>query len=144
MDAVTRSSELFALGYNCCQAVVGGVAESHGLDSGPCIKCAVAFGAGIARTGETCGAVTGALMAIGVLTSDPQDPSAKLAVYPRAQDFMARFREKHASLLCRDLVGCDIATPEGAQRMKELNLHQTICAGLVKDAVAIVEQMLTE
>ena len=54
-----------------------------------------------------------------------------------------RFRETHGALACRDLLGCDIHTPDGKQLANDQNLFETKCRGLVRDAAAMVESLLT-
>lgn len=61
--ATTRFSE----GMNCAQAIFTSFAEQIGLDAESALKISTAFGGGIAQTGATCGAVTGALMVISLL-----------------------------------------------------------------------------
>ena len=58
-------------------------------------------------------------------------------------DLSGGFRERHGALTCRDLLGCDISTPEGFARAKERGLFDTVCAKLVKDSVEILEDMLS-
>ena len=77
------------------------------------IALARQFGGGIAGTGETCGAVTGAALALSL-----RDYQAVEAVGPAAsrkalQEFTSRFRVEFGALRCRDLTGFDLTTPEG-------------------------------
>ena len=80
-------------GFNCSQAVFSTLAEPLGFDRSLALKIASPFGGGIGRTGETCGAVSGALMALGLQSgySEP-DPQAKERVYALAREYMHRFR----------------------------------------------------
>ncbi len=133
----------FDNGFNCSQAVFSAYAESLGLSRQDALRVAASFGGGIGRSGNTCGVVTGALMALGLRygATEP-DQQAKERMYAIAQEFMARFTARHGSVICRELVQADISTPEGRQAMRERNTHASVCSGLVEDAVAILDEML--
>ena len=107
-----------------------------------CLTVAGPFGGGMGAMGETCGAVTGALMALGVccgqeMATDPANALSPLyaRVYALAQDF----RERHGSLSCRKLTGCDFRTSAGREEAKARDLHHTLCQKLVASAVELVE-----
>ena len=94
----------------------------------------------MARTGETCGAITGSLMVIGLKhakTRKDDDDSRELA-YALAQELMDAFRERNGSLLCRDLLGVDVSTPEGIAVVREKDLFRTLCPKFVRDAAEII------
>jgi hypothetical protein len=55
-----------------------------------------------------------------------------------------RFRAQHRLLNCRELLGCDLSTPEGRQAAKEKNLYATVCNGFVRDAAKILNALLNE
>ncbi len=98
----------------------------------------------MARTGETCGAVTGALMVIGLhhaKTRKDDDESRELA-YAVAQEFMDAFRERNGTLICRGLLGVDVGTPEGMREVRERDLFRTVCPKFVRDASEIIEDVL--
>jgi C_GCAxxG_C_C family probable redox protein len=143
MKNIDRARAMFQQGYNCSQVVLAACGPGLGLDEASCLKVSAAFGGGMCRSAGTCGAVTGGLMAVGLRYGGVTiaDPSRKADVYARGQDFLARFRAKHGSIVCRDLLGCDLSTPAGLQQAKEQNLHEEVCSGLVCDAVAILNEM---
>jgi C_GCAxxG_C_C family probable redox protein len=134
---------LFNSGFNCAQAACAPYAEDFGIDQPAALRMAAGFGGGIGRTGETCGAVTGALMVLGMkYGATTGDPAAKERMYLIAQEFLKRFQEKHASLRCRDLVGADINTVEGRASMSARKTHATICSGLIAEATELLDEML--
>lgn len=143
MKPEDRAEELFRAQYNCSQAVMGACGESEGLTLDQSLRLSSAFGGGICRTAGVCGAVTGALMALGLRHGGctVADPSTKTRVYALGQDLMDRFRARHGSTLCRELLGCDISTPEGLAQSREQDLHNTRCVGFVRDAVALLEEI---
>ena len=130
-------------GYNCSQAVLGVFAEELGLDKEVAMKLASAFGGGM-RCGNVCGAVTGAMMAFGLkegqAIGEDQETKAKMNAY--AVEIQRRFKEKHQTILCKELLPYDITTPEGMEQIKAENLSRTRCDQLIADAVASVEDML--
>ncbi len=140
--AVTRFEE----GFNCSQAVFSVYAEELGLDKETALKISGTFGGGISRTGQTCGAVTGAIMALGLKfgATDAADKTTKEQAYSRAQEFARRFEARNEAITCKELLGCDISTPDGHKMAKELGLYGKICPKLVKDAAEIVEELLAE
>jgi len=98
------------------------------------------------RMGDTCGAVTGAFMVIGLTYGRirADDELSKEKVYQLVQEFAKRFRSRHGSIVCRDLLGYDLSNPEGGKTITENHLTETRCPLFVQDAVEILEEMLHE
>jgi C_GCAxxG_C_C family probable redox protein len=146
MKKADHAASVFADGFNCAQAVFSTAAPGLGLDEETAARIATPFGGGMARMGQTCGVVTGAFMAIGLArgNSSPADKETKEATYVVALEFVKRFMERHGSIACRDLLGCDIGTHEGHERAKQLKLFDTVCSKLVRDSVEMLEDMLAK
>lgn len=144
MRKADAAAAVFRDGFNCAQAVFSTLASDHGLDAATAAKIATAFGGGMARSGETCGVVTGAFMALGLARGNgaPKDIAIKEKTYELAREYVKRFTERHRSLLCRELLGCDISTHEGHEKAKQQGLFGTVCARLVRDSVEIVDELL--
>jgi C_GCAxxG_C_C family probable redox protein len=134
---------LFRQGFNCAQAVFSAFASQLGLEDKTALKLASPFGGGVARRGQICGAVSGALMAFG-LEHGAETPAGKEEIYRQSQELLRRFEEKHGSILCRDLIGCDLSTPAGRQEAADKGVSRSICPGLVKEAARIAREMLAE
>ena len=134
---------IFSQSFNCSQAVFSAFSTEYGLSGQAALKLASPFGGGLARRGEICGAVTGALLVLG-LAHGADTPAGKQRIYQLAQEYMRRFEGKHASLVCRELIGCDISTPEGWQNAREAGKFTEICPSLVRDAAEIVQAILEE
>jgi C_GCAxxG_C_C family probable redox protein len=134
----------FRESMNCSQAVLASFSGDMGMDEKTAIKIASAFGGGIARNGETCGAVTGALMAIGLkhFNTDLLPDEAKMHVYSLSNRFMQEFKTRNGSVKCKELLGVDLSTDEGRKKMREENLSQKVCKKLVCDSVEILEKLL--
>jgi C_GCAxxG_C_C family probable redox protein len=141
-----KAVENFSKGFNCSQAVLCVFAPEMGLDGKTASKVSCGFGGGIARGGDICGAVTGAVMALGLKIFSPEADlqQSKAQVYKMVNEFKKRFKKQHGSIVCRKLLGCNIATAKGAAKAVEDDLHHKVCVGLVKDAVKIVEEICVD
>lgn len=134
----------FKENFSCAQAIFAAYAPGMGVDKETALKVAGAFGGGMGRMGETCGAVTGAFMLIGLKYGPimADDKTAKDKTYKLVREFVERFKERNRSIVCRELLGVHPGTPEGSQAFKEKDLKNSICVKLVRDAAEIVEEML--
>lgn len=144
LSAGQRAVQFFGRGFNCAQSVLAALGPITGLDRETALRVGAAFGAGIGRQGEICGALTGAMLAIGLKFGKvkPEDDGAKEQTYYLVQKLAEEFRNRHGSILCRELLGCDLSTPEGLREARERNLFRLICPGYIKDSVDILEKIL--
>ena len=137
MTKQDQAESLFNEGYNCAQAVLGAFDKETGLSKEQAMKLAAPFGGGIGRTGETCGALTGLLMAYALMkeTGNKED---KLAAYERTRSLMDAFKKDAGSVFCRELKGA------GANETLLKNVPEAYknrpCVYLVRLAVAIGEK----
>ena len=126
--------------YNCAQTVFSLFAPELGIDEKTALKIASGFGGGMACA-ETCGAVTGAYMVIGMkhghATSNPDD-KAKTKMLIR--QFNEKFKQVHGSLICKQLTGFDISTPEGSDAAHKEGVFDTKCPVFLKTACKILEE----
>jgi len=141
-----RAVAYFKEGFSCSQAVLASYAQENGLTVEQALKVAGAFSGGMGRMGDTCGAVTGAFMVIGLKYGKirADDEPSKEKAYQLVQEFAKRFRRRHGSIVCRDLLGCDLSTPEGRKTATENHLTETRCPLFVQDAVEILEKIFKE
>lgn len=143
---IEEAKEMFANGFNCSQSVFSGIAASGviGISKEEALKISCPFGAGIARTGNTCGAVTGALMAIGAKygNTSGRDLVSKELTLEKSQLFLDRFTEKYGSLSCRFLIGADLSTPEGYQRALDDGLREKECMKFIETSLTILDEIL--
>jgi C_GCAxxG_C_C family probable redox protein len=130
------------LRFNCSQAIVRTYGPDYGLSALDAVRVSCGFGGGM-RRGDMCGAVTGALMILGLRfgARDASDTSAKAGVYSKVAEFYSKFESRCDSVSCRDLLGCDISTPEGMEHAASNNLFNTVCPKMVQTAAEILEQM---
>lgn len=135
------ADRLFMQRYACSQAVLAAFSEEYGLDYDLAIRLAAGLGGGMGRMAEACGALTGAFLVIGLHYGG--SPSRKERTYEKVRQAAEMFRARNGGCSdCRDLLGCDIGTPEGNRAAKENKLFKTVCRQLVRDAVEILEEIL--
>jgi C_GCAxxG_C_C family probable redox protein len=130
-------------GYTCAHSVLSAFAEDINLPE-EFVRVASIFGGGVARSGAMCGAITGALMVLGVKYGMrfPEDQETKEKGYELANILIERFREKNGAVTCRELLGHDPGDPEGQRMIGEEQLKVKLCPGFIKDAVEILEDYL--
>ncbi|MEI6101092.1 MAG: C-GCAxxG-C-C family protein [Eubacteriales bacterium] len=143
MDS-TASEALAAFnnGLNCAQTVLSAYCEKYGMDKETAYKIAGGLGGGF-RSGEICGAVSGAVLVIGLKYGQniPEDKLAKAECYVKTEEFIDAFRQMNGSAICRELLGCDISTSGGRDIAMEKDLFNTVCADLVKNAILLLEDL---
>lgn len=129
---------------NCSQAVLSSFGEEFGLENNLALKLAQGFGGGMGRAGKTCGAVTGAYMVLGLAqTQSSQNPRKNIEkTYTLVQQFNQEFESLYGSVLCRQLIGYDLSTPEGLAEAREKTVFSSKCPEFVRDSVKILESLL--
>ncbi|MGQ9582956.1 MAG: C-GCAxxG-C-C family protein [Thermoplasmatota archaeon] len=129
---------------NCAESTAGAVSEHFGVGGGAFPRAATAFGGGVARTGGTCGAVSGALMGFGLLYGRERGGNHRHLdrVYAMVRDFTSEFRRRFGSTICRELLGCDIGTTEGRIRAKKGRLFDRQCPQYVTGAMEILADIV--
>ena len=143
-DKAEAAVACFREGFNCSQAVLSAWSGEFNLERETALRAAAAFGAGMGRLGEVCGAVTGALIVIGLRhgRTRAEDKETKEKNYAMVRDFARCFRSRNGSLLCRELLGCDLTTAEGMEEAKRKGLFTERCPRFVRAAVEILEEIL--
>ena len=126
--------------FNCAQTVFSLFANDVGLDERTALKIASGFGGGMACA-ETCGAVTGAYMVIGMKHGfSTPEPAEKAKTKRLIQQFNEEFKKEHGTLICKELAGFDISTPEGASAAHEEGVFMSKCPHFIKTACSIIEK----
>jgi len=140
---VEEAAAYFEQGFSCSQAVFATYAGSLGLKPEIALPIADAFGAGMGGMAETCGAVTGAFMVIGLKYGrvHPEDAEAKEKTRRLIKEFVRRFKNRHGSITCKTLLDVDISTDEGMKAAREKGLFDTHCPKFVRDAAEILEKL---
>jgi C_GCAxxG_C_C family probable redox protein len=144
MDAVERALSTFDEGYSCSQSILSSFAPALGLDRDMALRVATAFGGGMGHRGDTCGAVTGAFMVIGLRHGrvKAEDREIRDRAYALVNRFVEEFEARHGSIVCRELLGFDLSTPEGEQLAEERWPDDMPCREVVRDAASILKELL--
>ena len=131
----------FNVGFNCSQAIFSTYCEKAGVDKKTALQVACGLGAGMGRQQETCGAVTGAYLVLGLRFGQflNDDVAAKEKTYSLVQEFSKQFVERNGATICRDLLGIDLISGDKQKAMERV---KDICPKMVRDAAEILEDML--
>jgi len=138
------AGKLFSEGFNCAQSTFYPFAVRSGILPEAALKLTTGFGSGMVYRGETCGAVTGVMMAIGLIygRSEANDYDSKDKTYMLIKEMYKRFCNKHGSIVCKELLKLENNSPESWDRANSEGLFETHCPLFVKDAVIITEELL--
>lgn len=142
MKNAEKAVDYFNKGYNCSQSMLMAYGTKHGLTEELSKKIAAPFGGGIGHLQEICGAVTGAIMVLGLkhgAGSENRDERDRLN--DMVQDFVRQFKLRNNAVMCRDLLGFDITTAAGLAEARKRGVFGA-CAGYVKIAAEILDTML--
>jgi C_GCAxxG_C_C family probable redox protein len=141
MSKVAEAEHLFGRGFNCAQAILSTYCESFGMDPEMALRISCSFGAGMGRLGQTCGAVTGALMLIGLKHGKfkQNDNLSKETTYDLVQTFTDKFKARNNSIVCRELLGVDLINDEKSVIAARTNI---VCPRMVHDAAEIIGELL--
>jgi C_GCAxxG_C_C family probable redox protein len=144
MDRVAKALDTYKQTFNCSQSIFVAFREPELLDETSALKLACVFGAGVCCTGGTCGAVSGALMAISMKygRGDVASIDAKTKTYQLGRQFMDSFTRRNGSCVCEELLGMNIGLPENMAKAQGQRLFQTKCLALVTSAAEILDQMM--
>lgn len=144
MNHAEKAIEYHKKGFNCTQSVLAAFSDITGFSEQESFNIGAGFGNG-AATGELCGAISGAIMLLGLMTPvDPEKPvPSKKKTYKLSREFQNRFTDIFGGLHCRELMkgkrACDERTPTA--RDMGLTRH---CDIMVVTTVDILEAMLAE
>ena len=144
MERAHTAAELFLEGYNCAQAVCIAFCDLTGFTKEQAAKMASAFGGGMGRMREVCGAVSGMYMVLSQLYGyDQPDDEAKKALYTDVQALAAQFREQAGSIVCREILKNPPSDPNPTPRTEQFYKDRP-CARMVATAARIMDEFIAE
>ncbi len=145
IDHGEKAAELFLQGYNCAQSVAVAFCNVTGLEPEFAARMASSFGGGMGRMRETCGAVTGMLMVLGLVYGydRPGDDAGKKELYTAVQQLAGQFREQAGSITCRELLHDPPSDPNPTPRTAEFYKTRP-CAKLIRLAGQILDQYMAD
>ena len=134
------AQSLFDGGLNCAESTILALTKFFGIQSPVIPRIATGFGGGFSRTKNICGALSGGIMALGLIFGRNEAKESKDTCYQKTQELVSAFREAFGSLNCFKLSGVDFNTPEGLNLYRE-KVHRDCCVHLVPFAVDKVLSM---
>lgn len=145
MDKTEEALAYFRNSFNCSQSVFVTFGQELGLPEDDCLKIATAFGGGMGRQQYICGAVTGALMVLGLKygkgLNDPEEK--KKNTYRITKEFFHEFKRLNGSENCLELLdGLDMNNPDDNKKITERNYYEIRCEKYVSDAVNILSEIM--
>lgn len=134
----------FRAGLNCAQAVVTTYSDELKFDNNLALSISCGFGGGMGRLQETCGAVTGSFMVMGIHNCSKYSDSKerKEKTYSMIRNFNGRFVSIHGSMDCKSLLNCDLKTEEGQKYFNDNNLLTVVCEKCIADSVKILNELI--
>jgi C_GCAxxG_C_C family probable redox protein len=144
LSGIEKAISSFRGDFNCAQSILSSYANQYGLDKDTALRIATGFGGGMGRLQNTCGAVSGAFMVIGLRygMGKNDDIEAREKTYQVIREFSKRFQEIFGSIVCKELLDCDINTPEGKDYYDRNDFFEKKCFQYVKNAAEILEEIL--
>ena len=141
-----RATEHMASGLVCAESVLLTTCEEFGvnIDEKVIPKIAYAFAGGIGNTGAVCGAVAGAVMAIGLIKDRGKTFEEMMSVLDTAAEFRRRFESEMETISCRELTGLDLTEAEDIKQLMNSDIPQTVCFPAVAAAHRLVVDLLRE
>ncbi len=129
-------------GFNCAQSVLMQFSEDFGVPRYLAARLASGFGGGM-RMGKTCGALTGALMVLGLAHGfDTAELKLKQNMELLTQDMISDFHNLHGCTDCKDILGIDVTDPEAHAKAREMGIFATKCPLAIVNAVKLTERYL--
>ena len=139
-----KALRTFRSGLNCAQAVLTAYSDEMEFDNNLALSVSCGFGGGMGRLQETCGAVTGSFMVLGIFNCKKlkENKERKEVTYSMIQKFSQEFKQINGTTDCLELLKCDLKTEEGNAYAKENNLFGTVCEKCISDSVKIVNKLI--
>lgn len=134
-EKIKKASDYFNSGLYCSQSVLGTFCENYNMDTKTAFKISCGLNSG-SRCDEICGAVSGAILVIGLKYGDSAD-----VCNLKTEEFIRAFKNKNGNVICRNILGCDISTPMGKEKAINENLFKTTCLDMVISAAQILEDL---
>jgi C_GCAxxG_C_C family probable redox protein len=139
-----KALTLFHDHYNCGQAILMAFGPAYGLPPKIAEKLGRPLGSGMGGKGFICGAVSAAVLILGLAQPEKSERHAKKEVYRAVREMMARFEARHGSIQCGNLLGVDLNTRLGPTKMKLSGFYQKkACPSFVLAVAEILEELLS-
>lgn len=118
--------------------------QEYGIESDVLPHIAMCFGGGMGLTGATCGAFSGAVMAVGLVSGPAGNPEEFVKAMQPVQELRCGFEKKMGTLICRELVKVDLTRPEVFEEYINSDVPEKVCVPAVDTAYKLVMAILAE
>jgi C_GCAxxG_C_C family probable redox protein len=139
-----KAVKIFREEYNCTQSILYAFTENN-IDKDLALNLSVGFGAGMGRKQEICGAISGAVMVLGLkYGNDGNNTKEKTNnVYKKVQYLIERFTQEKGTVKCTELLnGCNLMTNEGQEYFNNNNLKESVCCECVALTCKILKEII--
>jgi C_GCAxxG_C_C family probable redox protein len=128
-----KAVKLFDSGFNCAESVLLALSEEFGQTNTVIPRIATGFGAGVGRSGNVCGALSGAVMAIGLKIGcdKAEEKEKRNATYESVQLMIKAFEKEFESIQCKKLTRCDLKTQRGREKYQTQGFRKNLCPKFV-------------
>lgn len=143
MCRIQQAEEKFSEGYACSQAIFSTYCEQFEIDQTLALSLSAGLGGGVCM-GKTCGAVTGAILVIGLACggTNPETSQGRRNIKKSVVQFIQRFNALNGTTECEELLSVNISTPEGMKTALEKGLFKKVCPKFITDSAEILEEIL--
>ena len=128
-------------GLYCAETVLKAIADHHQIVSPLIPRIATGLCSGMARTNGPCGAMTGGILALNLILGRDDQAQTVERNYAAVQELVELFEKEHGSTQCTELLGCDLATPEGQRKYSEMQLGHR-CHSFSQSSIDLVNTIL--
>lgn len=141
---MSKATEYFKKGYNCSQAVFLTYADKFGINDEIALKLSSSFGGGMGRMREVCGAVTAMFAVLGLKYgyTSFNDDVAKRNHYALIQQVAKKFKDKHGSIICRDLLNDDEKISPIPSKRSDAFYEKRPCCEFIETVCEILDEKI--
>lgn len=141
-DTISKAQAFFDEGYACSQSVLLAYAGHFDIDERTAKLISSTFGGGMGRLRQTCGAVTGGFMVLGLAYGNelPNDMETKLAAYKKVRELNLKVEEIYGTCNCAELLKKHATEADVSERKH----HKIICRLIVSEVAGLVYEQLEQ
>ena len=143
-EAIQRAIGYVDDGFLCVEAVLKTLADLKGVESEYIPGISSGMAAGVGRTNQICGAVTGAILGLGLWFGRSKPVVSDRRPYWYSRLFIDRWMKAHNSTNCSQLLGIELDDPEGYKKFESENMWVNKCQRYIREAVGLAYDILVE
>ena len=143
-EALKIAYESAEKGFLCSEAVLMAISASLGIENELIPKIATGFGAGVARSGEICGALSGGVIALGMVFGRSKDEGGLSGpgIYWFSGELASKFRDKYGEVQCPKLLGLDLDIKEDYEKYRREGMWGNQCRQFILEATGMVYDII--